>query len=720
MTGSDDPTPATSSLTGDPAPGTTVDGKQPDSSTTVWMTPDKNGPFPQDFGRYRLLEWLGGGGMGKVYLARDLKLEIKVALKIPRPEIIADPGLRERFYREARYAARLVHPGLAWVIDVGQVDGTDYLVMRYVPGVLLSRSPGGTPRESAAMIRDVAIAMAAAHREGVIHRDLKPSNIVVTHEGVPVVIDFGLALVMDDPGPRLTEPGMFIGTRAFAAPEQLHGDTEDHGPHSDVFALGCILYEQLARRLPFPTPRRPFGPDPNDAPPVSPSTHRVEDDPELDTICLKALAPRPEDRYTSMEEFAADLEAFLERDSAPATAQGPRRVQASTVPRNRPLVPREAIRFVFAGAGSSSAIGPAPDRLYLDVGNDLRLGVIDHHQLHAYAGSTARLVLSNPDLVAGAVLTRHDPTAPFTIVLLESPDFDAVASAYLAIALLSTGEFPPGAEALARYADKIDEGSIGHTLTHPFAPYAAYMQLLNRYARLGRQADHPYWRECVQQGLNLIAYVLDHSLRAGMALPSVDAFADPDLFDENDRQDILADVERYHRKLADPATHARVVRLSLPGQFGGRVDVDTLLVRDVQNPDDPDRCIFFKDWARSDRERAPNGVGFLGLSVFLSESARHARRCILSVTPDSGASLRGLAGLLDRAETERRRHEYGEDDRVTDPATGARKPPRAGYDNADPWYDGRAHGFTMVDSPRGGTLLLADEIEAILVGFGGG
>ena len=197
------------------------------------------------------------------------------------------------------------------------------------------------------MIRDVAIAMAAAHREGVIHRDLKPSNIVVTHEGVPVVIDFGLALVMDDPGPRLTEPGMFIGTRAFAAPEQLHGDTEDHGPHSDVFALGCILYEQLARRLPFPTPRRPFGPDPNDAPPVSPSTHRVEVDPELDTICLKALAPRPQDRYTSMEEFAADLEAFLEETRLPQ----PLRVRAGCKrQRSREIAPS----FLARRSGSSS------------------------------------------------------------------------------------------------------------------------------------------------------------------------------------------------------------------------------------------------------------------------------------------------------------------------------------------------------------------------------
>ena len=116
---------------------------------------------------------------------------------------------------------------------------------------------------------------------------------------------------------------------------------------------------------------------------------------------------------------------------------------------------------------------------------------------------------------------------------------------------------------------------------------------------------------------------------------------------------------------------------------------------------------------------APGGEGILALSVFMTETPRDPRRCILSVTPDSGASLRGLAGLLDEAESERRRQVYGEDDRVIDPATGSRKPPRAGYDNADPWYDGRAHGFTIVDSPRSGTLLTADEIEQIFVKFGG-
>ena len=104
--------------------------------------------------------------------------------------------------------------------------------------------------------------------------------------------------------------------------------------------------------------------------------------------------------------------------------------------------------------------------------------------------------------------------------------------------------------------------------------------------------------------------------------------------------------------------------------------------------------------------------------MFISETPHEARHCILSVTADSGASLRGLAEILDGAESEHRRRLYGADDRLVDPVTGSRMAPRAGYDNADPWYDGRAHGFTIVDAPRSGTLLTADEIEAIFLRFG--
>ncbi len=222
----------------------------------------------------------------------------------------------------------------------------------------------------------------------------------------------------------------------------------------------------------------------------------------------------------------------------------------------------------------------------------------------------------------------------------------------------------------------------------------------------------------MRQGLALIAFSLERSLSQAVALPSVDAFACSDLITESDRQEVLGDIERYHRKLADPGTGARINRLSLPGQFGGRIAVDTLLVRDVQNADDPDRCIFFKDWARSDRDRSPDGEGFIALSVFVSESRHEVRHCILSVTGASGASLRGLGELLDRAESEHRSELFGADDRQVDPVTGSRKPSRPGYDNADPWYDGRAHGFTIVNAPRSGTLLAADAIESIFLRFG--
>ncbi len=225
-------------------------------SVTPRNLPGRNGPFPHPFGRYRLLEWLGGGGMGSVFLAWDLKLEIKVALKVPKPGIAADVRGRERFYREARHAARLVHPGLAWVLDVAQADGMDYLVMRYVAGTPLSRYPASTPREAAALIREVAIAMAAAHREGVIHRDLKPSNIVVTAEGIPVVIDFGLAVLMDDPGRDRPIPACSLEHRALRRPSNSAAMPTRSVPTATSSRLGCVLYERLARRLPFPNPRR--------------------------------------------------------------------------------------------------------------------------------------------------------------------------------------------------------------------------------------------------------------------------------------------------------------------------------------------------------------------------------------------------------------------------------------------------------------------------------
>ena len=247
-----------------------------------------------------------------------------------------------------RDAARLVHPGLAWVLDVAQADGMDYLVMRYVAGdsvIPLSgqHAPGGRRTDPRSRDRDGGGPPGGrnpSRPEAVEHRR-DPGRI-------PVVIDFGLAVLMDDPEPRPTDPGQFVGTLAFASPEQLRGDAAQIGPHSDIFALGCVLYERLARRLPFPIPARVDVSDPIDASPAPPSAYRVEVDPALDAICLKALAHEPTDRYGSMAALAADLYAYLERDLGPAPARRPR---AGPMTSPSPSLRRDVIRFVFVGAG---------------------------------------------------------------------------------------------------------------------------------------------------------------------------------------------------------------------------------------------------------------------------------------------------------------------------------------------------------------------------------
>ena len=385
-----------------------------------------------------------------------------------------------------------------------------------------------------------------------------------------------------------------------------------------------------------------------------------------------------------------------------------------------PRLRREVFSFEFVGFGvQAEAVGELPGRLFLDVGNDLRPGVIDHHHLPAYTGSTARLILAHPDLVFESVPSGRDPAAPFAIVLHVDPDLDGLVSAYLVVALLTTGSILPGAEALARYVDLVDSGHVGLSQDQPFTLYAAYTLLANRLAlRTWRKPEDRY-RACVEQGLAIVAFVSEQLAQAQRSIFDIDALACPGLFGPHDRDEVHRDLERYRAKLRDPRTHATRLRLQLPGQFGATQDVDTLLVRDVQNPDDPHRVLFFKDWARTDRLLAAERTGFVALSVFMSRSIGGQSRCLVSVRPGDGVSLRGLGALLDQAEAIRRGQLYGVDDRGVNTETGGSKPARAGYSNTDPWYDGRAHGDTIVDSPRSGTVLTAEEIEQILVRFGG-
>ena len=209
----------------------------------------------QLFGRYRIIKALGAGAMGAVYLAHDETLDREVALKIPKFPEGAGETVIKRFYREARAAAALSHPNICAIHDVGEIDGTHYIAMQYVPGreladyVTAKRQP---QEQVAAMIRKVALAMQEAHTTHLIHRDLKPANIMINQRNEPVVMDFGLAKRSDNnQDTRLTQDGMITGSPAYMSPEQLQGNPDDIGPPSDIYNLGVVFYEVLTGVLPF-------------------------------------------------------------------------------------------------------------------------------------------------------------------------------------------------------------------------------------------------------------------------------------------------------------------------------------------------------------------------------------------------------------------------------------------------------------------------------------
>src|SRR5262245_14930333 len=512
------------------------------------------GPFPQTFGRYVVQQRLGGGAMATVYRADDTRLETPVALKVPHPHLLQDANAVDRFYREARIAARLCHPHLCQVFDVGEHDETHYIAFRYVEGRPLSQVTPGSSQEATGLVRKIAEAVAEAHRLGVVHRDLKPANVLVTPSGDPVVTDFGLALRLHAGDPRLTHSGVVVGTPLYMAPEQFEGNPEALGPACDVYSLGVMLYELLTGRLPFEaTGLWALRDLVLKGSPNPPTLHRPGLDPRLDAACLKALARDPSQRFAGMDEFAAALSAVT-TGHWPLPREGKRSSPLPTA--HRPL-PARSVRFTFVGR-LDRAPGEAAgqDRLFLEAGLDLRPGVIDHHHLTASSVSTASLVLAHPEFVAASLSPRRQPEDRFTIVVQARPDLDAVAAAWLSMRYLGEGRFPDGADALARYLDKVNEGALGMSSAQPFSLYAAYRQFAHRMGRQAFNSDHERWQETVRRGLDLVAFTAGEVTGKGTALPDVDAFACPGLFSETDRQEVIDDAGRYRRKLLDPRARA--------------------------------------------------------------------------------------------------------------------------------------------------------------------
>jgi serine/threonine protein kinase len=314
---------------------------------------------PEGLDGYEILGILGRGGMGIVYKARQIKTDRIVALKMLLAGELSSRNQRERFRAEAEIVARLQHPGIVQVFDVGEHEGRPYLVLEYCPGGTLAQRLMGRPwlaRAAAELVEQLARAVAVAHASGIVHRDLKPANVLFRSDETPIseattivgslhdrlldrakIADFGLSKRLDADFGR-TSTGAILGTPAYMSPEQASGESNRVGPAADIYALGAILYEVLAGRLPFTGANYIEILDKvrqQDAEPlrtIQPATPR-----DLDTICRKCLRKEPSQRYATAADLADDLRRFLGHEPIHARPVG-NWERARLWVRRRPLV----------------------------------------------------------------------------------------------------------------------------------------------------------------------------------------------------------------------------------------------------------------------------------------------------------------------------------------------------------------------------------------------
>ena len=346
-------------------------------------------------GQYHILSEIGRGGMAVVYKAEQTSLNRFVALKVLFPNFTGDSTSVERLYREAQAAARLDHPNIVEIYEVGEHEGLHFIAMKYVDGqpldVILQQGPL-PPARALKILAQVASALDYAHRHNVVHRDIKPSNIIVSAGDRITLTDFGLAKGAGSA--TLTSSGALVGTPAYMSPEQARGDEIDY--RADIYALGVVAYEMLAGRPPFtgnplsiimahasqtPPPLRQFRPD---LPPG------------LEAVVMKALAKEPAERYTTAGEFAAALRQALTQPAASARTQ----------PTAEPLPPAAAThsRLVWGIAGAIAVIA-----LIVGIGAWAAIG---RGQLAVPPAETATVVMPTPTEFVPAVIPSPTDTPP--------------------------------------------------------------------------------------------------------------------------------------------------------------------------------------------------------------------------------------------------------------------------------------------------------------------
>ena len=373
------------------------------------MSPPEGGArLGTRFGPYELRSLIGVGGMGEVYRAYDTSRQRMVAIKLLRPDLAADTGFQERFRRESRLAARLQEPHIIPVHDFGEINGVLYIDMRLVDGPSLAAAIRGAgalaPRRAVTILGQVAIALDAAHANGLIHRDVKPENVLLTAEDFAYLVDFGIAHGGGEPA--VTSTGLVVGSSGYMAPERFGGDRG--APAADIYSLTCVLYEMLTGIEPFAAGdvRQVWAAHMFSAPP-RPSIMRRGVNRAFDQVIACGMAKDPRDRYATAAELARAAAAALD----------------ATHPVAVPVAQPKPTQHYSAGYPNPdpSVVAPLPRRPRRQV-SGRRVVAGATVGLFALAGVLgATLVLSGgrsgaptPDIAESPSATVESPRAPVT------------------------------------------------------------------------------------------------------------------------------------------------------------------------------------------------------------------------------------------------------------------------------------------------------------------